>query len=132
MGDTMQAVRVYADWDPKPGFKLGVKDIEGRQTYLGSQVWRNPKLKIEEVEVPKPKGNQVLVQVRACGICGTDVHIVQTDDEGYMFYPGLTGFPSTLGHELSGGFFCALVSIISPSFLGNTLYANCRSPRKGG
>jgi threonine dehydrogenase-like Zn-dependent dehydrogenase len=102
MQGAMKAVRLYADWDPKPGFKLGPKDIEGRQTYLGSQVWRNPKIKIEEVAIPQPKANEVLLQVKACGICGTDVHIKQTDDDGYMFYPGLTGFPATLGHELSG------------------------------
>jgi threonine dehydrogenase-like Zn-dependent dehydrogenase len=98
----MKAVRMYAEWDPRPGFKLGPKDIEGRQTYLSSRVWRHPKLKIEEVEIPKPKGNQVLLHVKACGICGTDVHIAQTDEQGYMLYPGLTGFPCTLGHELSG------------------------------
>ena len=102
MSEKMKAVRMYADWDPKPGFKLGPKDIEGRQTYLGSQVWRNPRLQMEEIAVPEPKGNQVLLEVKACGICGTDVHMAQTDDDGYMFYPGLTGFPSTLGHELSG------------------------------
>ena len=99
---SMKAVRMYADWDPRPGFKLGAKDIEGRQTYLSSRVWRHSKLRIEEVGVPEPKGNQVLLQVKACGICGTDVHLAQTDGEGYMLYPGLTGFPCTLGHELSG------------------------------
>ena len=98
----MKAVRMYADWDPRPGFKLGPKDIEGRQTYLGSKVCRNPKMQVEEVDVPEPKGNQVLLEVRACGICGTDVHMAQTDDEGYMLYPGLTGFPAIMGHELSG------------------------------
>jgi len=102
MGDTMQAVRMYAEWKPRPGFKLGPKDIEGRQTYLGSRVWHNPTLKQEKVDVPKPKGNEVLIQVQACGICGTDVHMAQVDEEGYMLYPGLTGFPATLGHELSG------------------------------
>lgn len=102
MSGKMKAVRLYADWEPKPGFKLGAKDIEGRQTYLGSQVWRNPKLKIEEIAVPEPKANEVLLQVKACGICGSDVHIAQADDKGYMLYPGLTGFPSTLGHEVSG------------------------------
>jgi threonine dehydrogenase-like Zn-dependent dehydrogenase len=93
---------MYADWKPRHGFKLGPKDIVGRQTYLGSRVWHNPTLKQEEVEVPKPKGNEVLLQVQACGICGTDVHMAQVDEEGYMLYPGLTGFPATLGHELSG------------------------------
>jgi threonine dehydrogenase-like Zn-dependent dehydrogenase len=98
----MKAVRMYADWEPRPDFKLGPKDIEGRQTYLGSRVWRNPSIKLEEIEAPEPQGNQVLLEVKACGICGTDVHMAQMDDEGYMLYPGLTGFPCTMGHELSG------------------------------
>lgn len=102
MQGKMQGVTLYADWDPKPEFKLGPKDIEGRQTYLGSKVWRNPRMEIVDYDIPTPGPNEVLLQVKACGICGTDVHIAQTDDDGYMFYPGLTGFPSILGHELSG------------------------------
>jgi threonine dehydrogenase-like Zn-dependent dehydrogenase len=102
MSETMKAVRLYADWDPRPDFKLGAKDIDKKQTYLGSKVWRNPRMKIEEVPVPKPGPGQVLVEVKACGICGSDVHMAQTDEEGYIWYPGLTGFPCTLGHEMSG------------------------------
>ena len=30
-------------------------------------------LRVEEVEVPKLKPNQVLIKVGACGICGSDV-----------------------------------------------------------
>jgi (R,R)-butanediol dehydrogenase/meso-butanediol dehydrogenase/diacetyl reductase len=102
MEKKMRAVRLHAKWDPRPGFKLGAKDIDKRQTYLGSRVWRHPELKIEEVEVPKPGPGQVLIQVKVCGICGSDVHMAQADEQGYMLYPGLTGFPCTLGHELSG------------------------------
>ena len=102
MSDSMKAIRLYADWDPKPEFKLGSKDVDGKQTYLGSKVWRNPQLKIEEVPVPKAGPGEVLIEVKACGICGSDVHMAQADDEGYIWYPGLTGFPCTLGHELSG------------------------------
>ena len=102
MAETMKAVRLYADWDPKPGFKLGAKDIDKKQTYLGSRVWRNPKLKVENVELPKPGPKEVLIEVRQCGICGSDVHMAQPVEDGYIFYPGLTGFPVTLGHELSG------------------------------
>jgi threonine dehydrogenase-like Zn-dependent dehydrogenase len=102
MQGKMQGVTLFADWDPKPGFKLGPKDIEGRQTYLGSKVWRNPRLEITEYDIPKPGPREVLLQVKACGICGSDVHMAQPDDDGYMFYPGLTGFPSILGHEVSG------------------------------
>jgi scyllo-inosose 3-dehydrogenase len=102
MEGTMKAVKLYGDWDPKPGFKLGPKDIDKKQTYLGSQVWRNPQMKIEEVAIPKPGPREVLIEVKQCGICGSDVHMAQSDDDGYIWYPGLTGFPCTLGHELSG------------------------------
>jgi threonine dehydrogenase-like Zn-dependent dehydrogenase len=102
MNGKMPGVTLIADWDPKPGFKLGIKDIQGRQTYLGSQVWRNPRLEIRDYDIPTPGPEQVLLQVKACGICGSDVHMAQADDQGYIYYPGLTGFPSILGHEFSG------------------------------
>src|SRR5512137_2803441 len=102
MKGKMPGVTLVADWDPRPGFKLGSKDIEHRQTYLGSQVWRNPRLEIREYDIPEPGPEQVLLEVKACGICGSDVHMAQADKNGYIFYPGLTGFPSILGHEFSG------------------------------
>ena len=102
MKGKMQGVTLVADWEPKPGFKLGAKDIEGRQTYLGSQVWRNPRLEIREYDIPTPGPEEVLMEVKACGICGSDVHMAQADKDGYIFYPGLTGFPCILGHEFSG------------------------------
>lgn len=102
MNGKMRGVTLVADWEPKEGFKLGPKDIDKRQTYLGSQVWKNPKIEIREYDIPKPGPGEVLIQVKACGICGSDVHMAQPDNDGYIYYPGLTGFPSILGHELSG------------------------------
>jgi threonine dehydrogenase-like Zn-dependent dehydrogenase len=102
MNGKMEGVTLVADWEPKPGFKLGAKDIEGRQTYLGSKVWRNPCLQIREYDIPTPGPDEVLIEVKACGICGSDVHMAQAEKDGYIFYPGLTGFPSILGHEFSG------------------------------
>jgi threonine dehydrogenase-like Zn-dependent dehydrogenase len=98
----MKAVQLQATWAPKPEFTLGAKDIDGKLTYLGSQVWRHPK--VEVVDVPKPKigPEDVLVEMQACGICGSDVHMAQADDDGYIWYPGLTAFPAVLGHELAG------------------------------
>ena len=98
----MRAVVLNADWKPKPDFELGTKDIEGKLTYLGSKVWHNPRIEIVEKDTPKPGPTEVLIEVRACGICGSDVHMLQKDDSGYIFYPGLTAFPATLGHEFSG------------------------------
>jgi len=98
----MKTVELFAEWDPKPDFELGQKDIEGKLTYLGSKVWRNPQIRTVDKEVGEPGPTEVLIEVMACGICGSDVHMYQTTEDGYIYYPGLTAFPATLGHEFSG------------------------------
>lgn len=95
----MKVVRVSTNWDPKSDFQLGFEDIERKLTYQGSQVWRNPKLKIKEKGVPEIGPTEVLIKVKACG---SDVYMAQKDEEGYILYPGLTAFPVTIGHEFSG------------------------------
>jgi len=51
-------------------------------------------LKIEEREIPKAKGKNVLIKVGICGICGTDLHI---------FKGGMkTKYPYSPGHEYTG------------------------------
>ena len=52
-------------------------------------------LSIEKVPVPEIANDEVLVETKFCGICGTDLHIVQ--GKGYV--PKL---PHILGHEPSG------------------------------
>ncbi|MBK5115235.1 MAG: alcohol dehydrogenase catalytic domain-containing protein [Candidatus Heimdallarchaeota archaeon] len=98
----MKAVQLKAKWDPKPDFKLGSKDNDGKLTYLGSQVWKDPKVGIVDKEKPKILPNEVLIRVKRCGICGSDVHMNQAHKDGYIYYPGLTAFPVTIGHEFSG------------------------------
>jgi len=98
----MKAVELSAKWSPKPIFKLGSKDIDGKLTYLGSQVWKNPIVNVVDKSIPKIKPNEVLLKVKRCGICGSDVHMAQAYDDGYIYYPGLTAFPVTLGHEFAG------------------------------
>ena len=93
----MKTATLSASWEPRDDFKLGLKDVEGEMTYLGSRVWRNPHIDIVEKEEPKPGPTEVLLELQACGICGSDVHMRQTDEDGYIFYPGLTAFPVTLG-----------------------------------
>lgn len=98
----MKAVTLMADWKPREGYVLGRRDVEGKRTYLGSQVWHGPKVEVVEKEMPKIGPTEVLMEVKACGICGSDVHMAQTDERGYMLYPGLTALPVTLGHEFAG------------------------------
>lgn len=49
---------------------------------------------IESVPIPEPAPEQVLIKVKACGICGTDVHIL------HGVAPA--GFPLIPGHEAAG------------------------------
>ncbi len=64
----MKAVELDAKWSPKPDFKLGSKDIDGKLTYLGSQVWKNPVVKVVDKLIPKINPNEVLLEVKRCGI----------------------------------------------------------------
>ncbi|MFI3115658.1 MAG: zinc-dependent alcohol dehydrogenase family protein [Clostridia bacterium] len=52
---------------------------------------------VENSEMPKCGVEEVLINVKACGICGTDVHIY----EGNPGSADVTG-PIILGHEFSG------------------------------
>jgi len=50
---------------------------------------------IEQVPVPKPKAGKVLVEVKATGLCGSDV-------DGYTGHHPMIKWPIILGHECSG------------------------------
>ena len=54
-------------------------------------------LRIEEHELPKVGPKDVLIQVKACGVCGTDVHIYEGDKGAADVTP-----PTILGHEFAG------------------------------
>ena len=57
-----------------------------------------PGLAVEEVPVPLPGPHDVLVQVEAASICGTDLHIWKWDDwSRQRIRP-----PLTVGHEFAG------------------------------
>jgi len=98
----MKTLTLSAEWTPKPGFQPGRLHIEGKLTDQGSAVWRNPQAQVIDKPEPPIADDEVLIRVRACGICGSDVHMAQPDAERYIVYPGLTAFPVVLGHEFSG------------------------------
>jgi threonine dehydrogenase-like Zn-dependent dehydrogenase len=98
----MKALVLEADWDPRPGYVPSEFERRTGKAVTGSSVWRYPRLEIREIDTPSPGPTDVLIRVRACGVCGSDMHFYETDDSGYILYPGLTKFPTILGHEFSG------------------------------
>ena len=52
-------------------------------------------IRIEEVKKPTPSGSEILVKVKACAICGTDVRIFKSG------HRAITP-PHITGHEISG------------------------------
>jgi len=53
------------------------------------------KLELADVPVPEPREDELLIRVRACGICGSDVH-------GYDGSTGRRIPPIVMGHEAAG------------------------------
>ncbi len=56
---------------------------------------RGPALRLEEIELPEPSAHDILVQIEACGVCRTDLHVV----DGDLKHPKL---PLVPGHEIVG------------------------------
>lgn len=52
-------------------------------------------LELKTVDVPEPERDEVLVRVRACGVCGTDLEIRDNGWEG-------AEYPFIMGHEWTG------------------------------
>ena len=74
---------------------------------------------IETVPYPKVPKNAALIRIRACGVCGTDLHILK----GH--WPKPLPWPFTLGHEMTG----EIVEIgpeLTHDFMGNEIKVGSR------
>ncbi len=98
----MKGLILDAVWEPKPDYKVSDWEKATGKAITGNSVWRYPNLEVREKADPQLKPDQILLAVQACGVCGSDMHSYETDADDYILYPGLTKFPSILGHELSG------------------------------
>jgi threonine dehydrogenase-like Zn-dependent dehydrogenase len=100
----VRALRLEADWEPRPEAvaSLDPADASARLARRGNQVWRHPRIAVASLPDPSPRSDEVVIEVRACGICGSDFHFVESDADGYMLYPGLVRTPVVTGHEFAG------------------------------
>ena len=56
-------------------------------------------LSIEEIDRPHPEADEVLIQVKACGVCHSDLHVADGD---WTQLAGIVKRPLILGHEIAG------------------------------
>ena len=79
------------------GGRAGRRRERGRQKMRSAVFYGKHDLRIEEHEMPSVGPEDVLIRVKACGVCGTDVHIYEGDKGAAEVTP-----PTILGHEFSG------------------------------
>jgi threonine dehydrogenase-like Zn-dependent dehydrogenase len=97
----MRALMLDAKWEPKKGYVVSDFEKQTGKAVTGNSIWKAPTLKVQDVPTPKVGPKDVLLKIKACGVCGSDIHFYETDREGYVMYPGLTKFPCITGHEFS-------------------------------
>jgi alcohol dehydrogenase, propanol-preferring len=56
-------------------------------------------LAVEEAERPRPGESEVLIKVEACGVCHSDLHVIEGD---WKQFGGITKIPLIPGHEIAG------------------------------
>jgi threonine dehydrogenase-like Zn-dependent dehydrogenase len=98
----MKAFVLDATWDPRPDYRPSPEETSTRKALIGSSVWRHPRADFIDMAEPDAGPDDVVIKLRRVGFCGSDLHFFETDNEGYIRYPGLTRFPIVLGHELAG------------------------------
>lgn len=99
----MKAVVLDAEWAPRHGAIVAPADAERHWAVNANLVYRNPRAQYTTVDDPgEPGPRELILQVGACGICGSDVHMFETDDDGYMLLPYHLCAPVITGHEFAG------------------------------
>lgn len=96
----MKALVLNGEFSPRDGVSPG--GSRGQWAKNASTTWRRPTLEIRERPKPSPAYGEVLIKIRRCGVCGTDVHALATDGADYVRFSGPMRLPAILGHEFSG------------------------------
>lgn len=95
----MNALVMTAQWEPRAGYAITEREKETGKATMASQVFRNPKFTWETVPDPTPARDEVVLKVRACGVCGSDTHCYEHDRDGYVLFSGPVRLPCIVGHE---------------------------------
>jgi threonine dehydrogenase-like Zn-dependent dehydrogenase len=101
--DTMTGLLVDADWAPRDNVFFDETELANKAVIRGSNGWKNLRFSIKkDLNIPQYNDTQVLIKVKACGVCGSDISLFESDLEGYISYSSQCSFPVIIGHEFSG------------------------------
>lgn len=99
----MKAIVLEAEWAPRPGATISDEHAARQWAFNANLAYRNPQVSLQTIPDPGAPGpGEVIVQVGACGICGSDVHMLETDEDDYLILPYHLKAPVVIGHEFSG------------------------------
>ncbi len=100
----------------------------------------NEPLEIQELQIPKPRGSQVLIKVQSSGVCHSDIHLweggyegvggqfIKTTDRGvkYPLTPGheVAGYVENLGEDVEG--FTKNEKVLVFPWIGEGICPACR------
>jgi threonine dehydrogenase-like Zn-dependent dehydrogenase len=98
----MRAIVLEADWDPRPGYPVSEQEIATHKANMACGAWRNPRFSATILDDPSPGPGEVVIRVGACGVCGSDTHCYESDEDGYVIFSGPARLPVVPGHEYAG------------------------------
>ena len=98
----MRALVLEAQWSPRPGHAPTAAELAAQKAVRGSDVLRWPRVRLETLPDPVCPRDGVVVRVRGCGVCGSDTHCVETDEDGWIRFSGPMRARCVLGHEYAG------------------------------
>lgn len=134
----MRGLVLKADWQPKDGYVVTPAEERSRRARLGNMVWKNPTVDVGFRPDPVLESDHdVVVRNRACGICGSDVHLFIPDKDGYLDFAYFAHVPIAIGHEYAGEVVAvgAAVTRVKPGDLvaieGQVNCGSCRACLRG-
>lgn len=98
----LKGLQFNAEWKPRENYVPTEKEKKLKMALVGSNIWHNPSIKLIEKELRPIKPKEVLIKIGACGICGSDLHFLGSDEDNYLRYSGHCAAGTIIGHEYSG------------------------------
>lgn len=95
----MRGILLEADWAPRRPLTRREQEL---RLAPACDVWRHPRYSAAVLPHPDPGPREVVVKVGACGVCGSDTHCYETDEQGYVLFSGPARLPVVPGHEYAG------------------------------